>query len=386
MVGLMGRDSVLAGNIHQGGAYTLSIVMVLCLVTGIAIIGLNRSTIDAIRITNNAFAAQEAFNAAEIGLAEAVAIAQPWYFDFDAGVPQLDMQESFTHGSGDTAVTRSYQVTGQFELVGEYIRVHATAAGADAVASVSQLAIMAPLLAIDGFDMPPLVTLGCVDDGSSSPVLCPATDSGRWQSAHYTHAAAVTADNCPDYGGAFNSRFGTGENRILCANGQQPPIAHGFFGIGDGTEDLWSTIFTTNRAWMKQAAAQHPSIEWFGADGATLVTRDDVFGAPDNPMIVIFEGCPLLEGTYYGVVFIEPDPNDPGRGGCLARDWGPVTVYGSLVVNGDFRDWTSLPALHAWATVPGAQLGSLQNGPLQLVPGTWTDTLAPPNPQGAATP
>jgi hypothetical protein len=86
------------------------------------------------------------------------------------------------------------------------------------------------------------------------------------------------------------------------------------------------------------------------------------------------------------VVFIEPDPNDPGRGGCLARDWGPVTVYGSLVVNGDFRDWTSLPALHAWATVPGAQLGSLQNGPLQLVPGTWTDTLAPPNPQGAATP
>ena len=374
------------GDRRQRGAYTLSIIMVLCLVTGIAIVALNRSTIDAIRITNNAFAAQEAFNAAEIGLAEAVAVAQPWYFDFEAGIPQLEMQESFTHGSGDTTVERHYRVISQFELVGDYIRVHATAEGADAVASVSQLAVMAPLLAIDGFDMPPLVTRGCVDDGGSNPALCPATDSGRWQSAHYTHATAVTAETCPDYGQGFNTRFGTGENIIRCSNGQQPPVAQGFFGVDEGTGDLWSTLFTTDRAWMQQAAAQHPSIEWFGADGATLVTRDDVFGAPDRPMIVIFEGCPLLEGTYYGVVFIEPDPNDVGRGTCLARDWGPVTVYGSLVVNGDFRDWTSLPALHAWATVPGGQLTSLEQGPLQLVPGTWTDTLVPPAPQEAPTP
>ncbi len=374
------------GDRRQRGAYTLSIIMVLCLVTGIAIVALNRSTIDAIRITNNAFAAQEAFNAAEIGLAEAVAVAQPWYFDFEAGIPQLEMQESFTHGSGDTTVERHYRVISQFELVGDYIRVHATAEGADAVASVSQLAVMAPLLAIDGFDMPPLVTRGCVDDGGSNPALCPATDSGRWQSAHYTHATAVTADDCPDYGEAFNTHFGTGENAISCSNGEQPPRAQGFFGIDEETQDLWSTLFTTDRAWMQQAAAQHPSIEWFGADGTTLVTRDDVFGAPDRPVIVIFEGCPLLEGTYYGVVFIEPDPNDPGRGSCSARDWGPVTVYGSLVVNGDFRDWTSLSALHAWATVPGGQLTSLEQGPLQLVPGTWTDILVPPTPQEAPTP
>jgi len=58
--------------------------------------------------------------------------------------------------------------------------------------------------------------------------------------------------------------------------------------------------------------------------------------------------------------------------------WGNFELTGALIVNGRFDKWNANGEIYAWRRDDREPVTNLFDGPLAIVPGTWTDTLEAP--------
>ena len=372
--------TAIQGRGRQRGAYTLAVVVILSLVTLIASYTLSRATIDSIRITNNSMAFTEAFNAAETGLAKALNETETSWFDFSSAntfVPDsshsanLVAPLAYIHSVDGNDNSRSYTLSYVYEKIDAnkpYIRVYSTATSAEASLTVSQIMVAESLLNSSSFDTPPLVVGQCISDIKGQPDIY-AAQSSELAFNGITYGTAANDETCDDLDGdypSFSSHLNNHNEETVVATD----------GIAGGAADLWDYYFSQSRAWMEARASNIDDLYWYNdADGDN---SQGTFGSTDNPVIMIFQGCPKLKGTYYGLVFIEPDPDNIGEGTCQGNGWGNFELTGALIVNGRFDKWNANGDIYAWTRNDGEPVTNLFDGPLAIVPGTWTDTLEAP--------
>ena len=372
--------TAIQGRRRQLGAYTLAVVVILSLVTLIASYTLSRATVDSIRITNNSMAFTEAFNAAETGLAKALNETETSWFDFSSANPfvpdsshsaNLVAPLAYIHSVDSNDNSRSYALSYVYEKIDAnkpYIRVYSTATSAEASLTVSQIMVAESLLNSSSFDTPPLVAGQCISDIKGQPDIY-AAQSSELAFNGITYGTAANDETCDDLDGdypSFSSHLNNHNEETVVATDS----------IASGATDLWDYYFSQSRAWMEARASNIDDLYWYNdADGDN---SQGTFGSTDNPVIMIFQGCPKLKGTYYGLVFIEPDPDNIGEGTCQGNGWGNFELTGALIVNGRFDKWNANGEIYAWTRNDGEPVTNLFDGPLAIVPGTWTDTLEAP--------
>ena len=390
--------TAIQGRRRQLGAYTLAVVVILSLVTLIASYTLSRATVDSIRITNNSMAFTEAFNAAETGLAKALNETETSWFDFSSAntfVPDsshsanLVAPLTYIHSVDGNDNSRSYTLSYVYEEIEfppdyppfeealvTYIRVYSTATSAEASLTVSQIMVAESLLNSPSFDTPPLVVGQCISDIKGQPDIyaaqsseLAAPESSELAFNGITYGTAANDETCRNLDGDYPS-FSKHLNK------RSPDDVRVINSIASGATDLWDYYFSQSRAWMEARASNSDDLYWYNdADGDN---SQGTFGSTDNPVIMIFQGCPKLKGTYYGLVFIEPDPDNIGEGTCQGNGWGNFELTGALIVNGRFDKWNANGDIYAWTRNDGEPVTNLFDGPLAIVPGTWTDTLEAP--------
>ena len=372
--------TAIQGRRRQLGAYTLAVVVILSLVTLIASYTLSRATVDSIRITNNSMAFTEAFNAAETGLAKALNETETSWFDFSSANPfvpdpshsaNLVAPIAYIQSVDGNDNSRSYTLAYAYEKIDAnkpYIRVYSTATSAEASLTVSQIMVAESLLNSSSFDTPPLVVGQCISDIKGQPDIY-AAQSSELAFNGITYGTAANDETCDDLDGdypSFSSHLNNHNEETVVATDS----------IASGATDLWDYYFSQSRAWMEARASNIDDLYWYNdADGDN---SQGTFGSTDNPIIMIFQGCPKLKGTYYGLVFIEPDPDNIGEGTCQGNGWGNFELTGALIVNGRFDKWNANGEIYAWTRNDGEPVTNLFDGPLAIVPGTWTDTLEAP--------
>ena len=372
--------TAIQGRRRQLGAYTLAVVVILSLVTLIASYTLSRATVDSIRITNNSMAFTEAFNAAETGLAKALNETETSWFDFSSANPfvpdpshsaNLVAPIAYIQSVDGNDNSRSYTLAYAYEKIDAnkpYIRVYSTATSAEASLTVSQIMVAESLLNSSSFDTPPLVAGQCISDIKGQPDIY-AAQSSELAFNGITYGTAANDETCDDLDGdypSFSSHLNNHNEETVVATDS----------IASGATDLWDYYFSQSRAWMEARASNIDDLYWYNdADGDN---SQGTFGSADNPVIMIFQGCPKLKGTYYGLVFIEPDPDNIGEGTCQGNGWGNFELTGALIVNGGFDKWNANGEIYAWTRNDGEPVTNLFDGPLAIVPGTWTDTLEAP--------
>lgn len=382
--------TAIQGRGPQRGAYTLAVVAILSVITLIASYTLSRATVDSIRITNNSMAFTEAFNAAETGLAKALNETETSWFDFSSAntfVPDSSHSANllaplaYIHSVDGNDNSRSYTLSYVYEEIEfpsdyrpfekalvTYIRVYSTATSAEASSTVSQIMVAESLLNSSNFDTPPLVAGQCISDIKGQPDIY-AAQSSELAFNGITYGTAADDETCRNVDGDYPS-FSNHLNKR-----SSDPVKH-IDGIAGGADDLWDYYFSQSRAWMEARASNIDDLYWYNdADGDN---SQGTFGSTDNPVIMIFQGCPKLKGTYYGLVFIEPDPDNIGEGTCQGNGWGNFELTGALIVNGRFDKWNANGEIYAWTLNELKPATNLFDGPLAIVPGTWTDTLEAP--------
>ena len=366
-----GHEALDAGSRSQRGAYTIAVVAVLSLITVVATYTLNRATLDAIRITNNGLETSEAFNAAETALAAAAATSLAGVtFDSNGLAAGSTGQVTFAHTVGSDTVNRVFDtaITLQIPVAdGPYVRIYTTASGSRSSATVSQLAVRNPVLdALNNFDTPPLVVSDCLSSpGASGPNITPAASLNQSFAGKHVGTAVCTSNLTSEFQDASN-----------------PSVPESVVtGVNNGDPDLWPLYFNKTRIEVAAMVDTTSTLHWVDGSTTNKLDLDDFPSSPTSPAVLIVDNCTKLGGTFYGVVFMQPNPANPGTGSCSGNGWGNTEIHGALALNGEVTKLNANVELIAWGEgsgFPAPPPANVYGDDMVLVPGTWTDTVVAP--------
>lgn len=311
----------------QRGATTVLLGLTLVLASILLAIGVAHTTTLEQRMSRNTLLAQQAQQAAAVGLDYGKAWLKSRRPDW---VTQPDGTEIATTDPNppaiDSAGGGSFAINLAFERVAAwngYIRVHATASPAGAAeieARASQFVRPLGVLTAAGEAAPPLVADGCVELAGTLDIYP--------QSADTPAAGAVVISSattgCIDTSGA-NLHGGTLLGEVF----------------GAGT--LWDYLFTVSRDELRELAEAQSALDlpvaerdywWAESDDLDAGEWAMSLGSAQRPVILVIPadlGCPRFGGgaEIVGLILIEADCSG-------ASAWGDVRIYGALAVHGMF--------------------------------------------------
>jgi hypothetical protein len=353
---------------RQAGAATLAVALVLLIATTIMSFALARASLQEQRILQNELRAAEAFHRAEAILEQAMLalrLQRLASLDWQAGGPGM---EGATPGAGalpfaTAASGEHYQYQLRVEratATPEYMALIATAESTSGIlAQVRQHVLVQPSLARE---LPPMVLDGCLDGSGSGIRFFPAQQ----------HPVAITTTR-PNPGGA-------------CIDASQLDLQGGYIeDLHAGAGALWHNLFEMSKAEHRrrsiqeraavltgQLAAQERGYYWVDEP---INQWPEHFGSPEHPVWIVFSaaaGCPALgDGlVIHGIVYYETG----AAGHCDAAGWGRISLYGSLLVEGDLRQLAGGGSYHHYAQAQALGLAAnLKPRRLTRIPGTWRD-------------
>jgi hypothetical protein len=152
-----------------------------------------------------------------------------------------------------------------------------------------------------------------------------------------------------------------------------------------GAGALWDALFDLDKAEHRQRAEEERLAVFhqeLAAHQRGYYRVDDIatdwpdhFGSAEHPVWILFSAaadCPALDDglVIHGIVYYETGVS----GECDAAAWGMVTIYGSLLVEGDLRNLGAGSRFHHYEQArPEGLAANLKPLRVARIPGTWRD-------------
>jgi hypothetical protein len=348
---------------RQSGVATLAIALLLLVATTIMSFALARSSLQEQRILQNELRATEALQHAEALLERGMLDLHFRGIPGDGWEAGSAGEETLAPDGGGLALPDAFSGEGyqyalelrRAVLEPEFIELTAAARSDSGIeARVGQYVRVRRGLSRE---LPPMLLDGCLGVGGGGIQFFP--------SPHDSVSLATTRSNSS----------GT------CIDASALDLQGGdIVDLHDGGGQLWETLFEISKAEHRQRSDQE-RLALDTAERAYYWVDDSAtewpahFGSAEHPVWVVFSAsadCPALPDglIIHGIVYYETGLS----GRCDASGWGLVTLYGSLLVEGDLDSLAGGGRYHHYEHAhPGGLAARLRPLRVARIPGTWRD-------------
>ena len=330
-------------NNERGVAALVVILILLFSISGITLYAANTGILEQ-KVSTNDYRAKQLAEAADAG----INYAQAWL---------ASNTNSATWGTADASGNQTSTTIGSTSMANGFLATitltrpitmpdhvlitsTATETGGSPVTAVAKLNVVQKKV-MTGLPDSPMVVNGCVDATVGGPVIenqqagstyeiISSQDASCINQGHFTGTYGFDVDDSAFVGAAWDRSFGMSQTEMQAL----------------------AALPGSNVHWITQTTPYHTDL------GSV--------GPPAQPVVVIFTGCPAINGatTLVGVVYF--------LGPCVTSGWGGGNILGTLIVDGDVTQMNANTRLIYDEDYVGDLVDDYV-GVKGRIPGTWID-------------